>query len=64
MLSNLYAPEHLCLYIKNSESYVDKIPMPGSRLRGRAPPVVMGDLLWPGPRTPLTPPAPPASPRP
>jgi histidinol dehydrogenase len=44
-LSNLYAPEHLCLYLRHSESYIEKITNAGCVFAGEHPTVVMGDYV-------------------
>ncbi|MDD4923315.1 MAG: histidinol dehydrogenase [Dehalococcoidales bacterium] len=44
-LSNLYAPEHLCLDMVNSEVYLDKITNAGCVFYGYAPTVAMGDYV-------------------
>jgi len=44
-LSNLYAPEHLCLYIEESEKYVPHIEHAGCVFMGIHPTVVMGDYV-------------------
>ncbi|MDD4873801.1 MAG: histidinol dehydrogenase [Dehalococcoidales bacterium] len=44
-LSNIYAPEHLCLDMKNAESYLNKITNAGCIFYGYAPTVAMGDYV-------------------
>jgi histidinol dehydrogenase len=44
-LSNLYAPEHLCLDMVNAEAYLDKITNAGCIFYGYAPTVAMGDYV-------------------
>ena len=44
-LSNMYAPEHLCLDIKNAETYIGKITNAGCVFIGDEPTVVMGDYV-------------------
>jgi histidinol dehydrogenase len=44
-LANLYAPEHLCLYIKNNKGILDKIHNAGCVFVGRHPTVVIGDYV-------------------
>jgi histidinol dehydrogenase len=44
-LSNLYAPEHLCLYLEESEKYVSCIEHAGCVFVGTHPTVVMGDYV-------------------
>jgi histidinol dehydrogenase len=44
-LSNLYAPEHLCLDMVNAEDYLDKITNAGCVFYGYAPTVAMGDYV-------------------
>lgn len=44
-LSNLYAPEHLCLMMENADSYVDKITNAGCIVTGRGATVVLGDYV-------------------
>ena len=44
-LSNMYAPEHLCMDIKGAEAYVDKIKNAGCVFIGDEPTVVMGDYV-------------------
>ncbi len=44
-LSNLYAPEHLCLDMADSEAYLDKITNAGCIFYGYAPTVAMGDYV-------------------
>jgi histidinol dehydrogenase len=44
-LSNLYAPEHLCLDMVNAEEYLDKITNAGCIFYGYAPTVAMGDYV-------------------
>jgi histidinol dehydrogenase len=44
-LSNLYAPEHLCLDMADSETYLDKINNAGCVFYGYAPTVAMGDYV-------------------
>jgi len=42
-LSNMYAPEHLCMDMANVESYIEKITNAGCILYGYTPTVAMGD---------------------
>jgi len=44
-LSNIYAPEHLCLDVENAEAYIDKIINAGCVFLGDEPTVVMGDYV-------------------
>jgi histidinol dehydrogenase len=44
-LSNMYAPEHLCLDIRNAKAYIDKITNAGCIFIGEEPTVVMGDYV-------------------
>jgi histidinol dehydrogenase len=44
-LSNLYAPEHLCLMVANAASYIDKITSAGCILAGREATVALGDYV-------------------
>jgi histidinol dehydrogenase len=44
-LSNLYAPEHLCLDVAGAEAYIDKITNAGCIFIGDRPTVVMGDYV-------------------
>jgi len=44
-LANLYAPEHLCLYVKHYKDIVDKIHNAGCVFAGDHPTVVMGDYV-------------------
>ncbi|MFA5629201.1 MAG: histidinol dehydrogenase [Dehalococcoidales bacterium] len=44
-LSNLYAPEHLCLDMVDAEDYLDKITNAGCVFYGYAPTVAMGDYV-------------------
>jgi len=44
-LSNLYAPEHLCLMIGNADDYISKITSAGCILAGREATVVLGDYV-------------------
>jgi len=44
-LSNLYAPEHLCLDIEVAETYIDKVTNAGCIFIGDEPTVVMGDYV-------------------
>jgi len=44
-LSNLYAPEHLCLYIEEAKKYVPRIEHAGCVFIGTHPTVVMGDYV-------------------
>jgi len=44
-LSNLYAPEHLCLDIQDAESYIDRITNAGCIFYGYTPTVAMGDYV-------------------
>ncbi len=44
-LSNLYAPEHLCLMMAEAASYVDRITNAGCILVGREATVVLGDYV-------------------
>ena len=44
-LANLYAPEHLCLMIKDAASYVDKISNAGCIFVGENSTVVLGDYV-------------------
>ena len=44
-LSNMYAPEHLCMDIKGVEAYIDKTKNAGCVFIGDEPTVVMGDYV-------------------
>jgi histidinol dehydrogenase len=44
-LANLYAPEHLCLYVKRYQDVLDKINNAGCVFVGDYPTVVMGDYV-------------------
>ena len=44
-LSNMYAPEHLCLDIRDAKAYIDKITSAGCIFIGDKPTVVMGDYV-------------------
>ena len=44
-LSNLYAPEHLCLDVENPAAYMGKITNAGCVFIGNEPTVVMGDYV-------------------
>ncbi|MBA7624346.1 Histidinol dehydrogenase [subsurface metagenome] len=44
-LANLYAPEHLCLVIKDAASYVDRISNAGCVFVGENSTVVLGDYV-------------------
>ena len=44
-LANLYAPEHLCLMVKNSASYIDKLSSAGCIITGSKSTVVLGDYV-------------------
>lgn len=44
-LSNMYAPEHLCLDIENAENYISKIINAGCVFIGDEPTVVIGDYV-------------------
>jgi histidinol dehydrogenase len=44
-LSNMYAPEHLCMDIKGADAYIDKIINAGCVFIGDEPTVVMGDYV-------------------
>ncbi|MFC2006985.1 histidinol dehydrogenase [Chloroflexota bacterium] len=44
-LSNLYAPEHLCLMVENAAAYTDKIANAGCIVLGREATVVLGDYV-------------------
>jgi histidinol dehydrogenase len=44
-LSNLYAPEHLCLYIKDAAENVSRVEHAGCVFTGIHPTVVMGDYV-------------------
>ncbi len=44
-LSNCYAPEHLCLYVKHYKEVIDKIRNAGCVFAGEHPTVVMGDYV-------------------
>jgi histidinol dehydrogenase len=44
-LSNCYAPEHLCLYVKHYKEIIDKIKNAGCVFTGEHPTVVMGDYV-------------------
>ncbi len=44
-LSNMYAPEHLCLDIRDAKAYIDKITSAGCIFIGDKPTVVIGDYV-------------------
>lgn len=44
-LSNLYAPEHLCLMVRDSERYVDLVRNAGALFLGDHSPHVLGDYV-------------------
>ncbi len=44
-LSNLYAPEHLCLMMEDAASYIDRITNAGCILAGREATVALGDYV-------------------
>ncbi len=44
-LTNLYAPEHLCLYIEDAASWVARVEHAGCVFIGAHPTVVMGDYV-------------------
>jgi histidinol dehydrogenase len=44
-LSNMYAPEHLCMDMANVESYIEKITNAGCIFYGYTPTVAMGDYV-------------------
>ncbi|HEX78602.1 MAG TPA: histidinol dehydrogenase [Dehalococcoidia bacterium] len=44
-LSNMYAPEHLCLDIKDTKAYINRITNAGCIFIGDEPTVVMGDYV-------------------
>lgn len=44
-LSNIYAPEHLCMDFKGAEAYIDKVRNAGCVFIGDEPTVVMGDYV-------------------
>ena len=44
-LSNLYAPEHLCLMIEDAASYIDRITNAGCIIVGREATVALGDYV-------------------
>jgi len=44
-LSNLYAPEHLCLMVENAVEYISKITNAGCVIAGREATVVLGDYV-------------------
>jgi len=44
-LSNLYAPEHLCLMIEDADKYIDRITNAGCIVTGRGATVVLGDYV-------------------
>jgi histidinol dehydrogenase len=44
-LANLYAPEHLCLYVENSKRIARRITSAGCVFTGTHPTVVMGDYV-------------------
>ena len=44
-LANSYAPEHLCLLVKNPDSYIDSIKNAGCIVTGPMATVVMGDYV-------------------
>lgn len=44
-LANLYAPEHLCLMVKNAASYIDRVSNAGCIFVGNNSTVVLGDYV-------------------
>jgi histidinol dehydrogenase len=44
-MSNMYAPEHLCLDIRGAKDYIDKITSAGCIFIGEEPTVVIGDYV-------------------
>ena len=44
-LSNMYAPEHLCMDFKGAEAYIDKVKNAGCVFIGDEPTAVMGDYV-------------------
>lgn len=44
-LANLYAPEHLCLMIKEAQSHIDKLDNAGCIVLGKKATVVLGDYV-------------------
>ena len=44
-LSNLYAPEHLCLMVRNADRYVDLVKNAGALFLGDHSPHVLGDYV-------------------
>ena len=44
-LANLYAPEHLCLMVKEADSYIGQITNAGCIFVGQKPTVVLGDYV-------------------
>jgi len=44
-LSNLYAPEHLCLLVRDPWSWVSKVQHAGGVFLGEASPEVLGDYV-------------------
>jgi len=44
-LANLYAPEHLCLMVKDADSYLDKVTSAGCVFIGGNSTVVLGDYV-------------------
>jgi histidinol dehydrogenase len=44
-LANLYAPEHLCLMLDNTASYIDRMKNAGCIISGREATVVLGDYV-------------------
>jgi histidinol dehydrogenase len=44
-LSNLYAPEHLCLIVEKADAYIGKITNAGCIVMGRAATVALGDYV-------------------
>jgi len=44
-LANLYAPEHLCLMVKEASAYIDKVSNAGCIFTGEKSAVVLGDYV-------------------
>jgi len=45
-LTNLYAPEHLCLMVKGADAYVERVANAGCIVIGESPTVVLGDYVF------------------
>jgi histidinol dehydrogenase len=45
-LANLYAPEHLCLMVREADAYVDRVSNAGCIVIGESATVVLGDYVF------------------